>query len=315
MDETPKASIENDTTAAPIEALEDIAPSTAIKEDAPIEESDDVTSSTAIKEPIWLPDQLSEIADDTQGTTMTESDAQDIAEQISVLAVTTGATISDSDHREIADLLGTVPLVDEFASTDTSICEDAIEEWKEVVRSKSSGSSSKTAKGSDSNSTTERVRTRGEVLASSSNSEDILDRQRLIKDQQTKKLEEQRAKQSKKNLQKKTKKESKKMQRLAPGRPNIKKHTPQPKGIFQQACGMMSPAKYAKSDSESDSSSSYKHALLSVPSIESNEDNSTSDSDPGNPTLVTLEPKGKPKEDPNDASEHEQPPDFRQAGS
>ena len=105
------------------------------------------------------------------------------------------------------------------------------------------------------------------------------------------------------------------MKRLALGKPNIKKHTPPAKGLFHAACGILSPAKYTKSDSESDSSSSYKHALLSVPSVESDKDNSTSDSDPGNATLVTLEPKGKPKEDPDDASEHEQPPDFRQAGS
>ena len=183
----PKSSIEDTTTTASLKTPDATAP------------------SAAVKETIWLPDQLSNLANATEGTTLTESDAQEIAEQISVLAITdaTSATISESDRQEIAELLGSLPL-DEIANTDTSICEDSVEEWKQVIRSKSSGSSSKTEKGSDSNSTTERVRTRGEVLASSSNSEDILERQRLIKDQQSKKLEEQRTKQS----QKKAKKES-----------------------------------------------------------------------------------------------------------
>jgi hypothetical protein len=316
--EASKPTIEDDTTVATIKTPEDIAPSTTFKKPAPIVEPDDVISSTAIKEPVWLPDQLSKIADDT---TMMESDTLEIDAQISVLADTTGATISESDRQEIADILTAVPLGNDFAPTDTSICENAIEEWKEVVHSKSSGSSSKTEKGSDSNSTTEhsnstteRVRTRGDVLASSSNSKDVLERQQLIKDQQSKKLEEQRAKQSQKNLQKKAKKESKKMRRLTPGNPNIKKALA-PKGMFHQACGLISPAKYARSDSESDSSSSYKRALLSLPSGESSADNSTSDSAPGDTALVTLETKGKPKEDPDDASEHEHPPDFRQAGS
>ena len=110
------------------------------------------------------------------------------------------------------------------------------------------------------------------------------------------------------------KKASKMMKRGTPGKPNIKKHTPT-KGIFRGACSLLSPAQYTKSDSESDSSGSYKNALLSVPSVASDEANSTSDSDPGITTLVTLEPKGKPKEDPDDASAQEQPPDFRQAGS
>jgi len=105
------------------------------------------------------------------------------------------------------------------------------------------------------------------------------------------------------------KKASKKLERLTPGNPNNKKA----KSVFQGACSLLSPTKYAKSDSESESSGSYKEALLST--VASDENDSTSDLDPDGTTLVALEPKGKPKEDQDDASIEKQPSDFRQAGS
>jgi hypothetical protein len=142
----------------------------------------------------------------------------------------------------------------------------------------------------------------------------VLERQRLLKEQEKKKLEAQRDNKATKELQQAIKKASKKMKGLSPGNSNKKKLTPK-KGMFRGTCSLLSPANYTKSDSESESSSSYRNALLSGNAAALQESSSASDSDPGGTTLVTLEPIAKPKEDPNADSEKKQPPDFRPAGS
>jgi hypothetical protein len=142
----------------------------------------------------------------------------------------------------------------------------------------------------------------------------VLERQQLLKDQQKKKLEAQREKQDKKEAQQAIKKAAKKMKALSPGYSNKKKLTPK-SGLFRGTCSLLSPAHYTRSDSESESSSSYRNALLSGPATELQASSSASDSDPGGTTLVTLEPNAKPKEDPDTDSGKKQPPDFRPAGS
>ena len=214
---------------------------------------------------------------------------------------------SESEIEEVRQVLGGLPPRDDSSpSSGSAVAEAAASEWTTVLKTKSSESSSK--KGSDSSSSIERVRTRGNILNSSSNSAEVLERQRLLREQQAKKLEDQRSAQEKKVAWKAYKKASKK---LAPGSSNFKKHAP-PKGML---CSLLSPTKYAKSDSESESSGSYRDAVLSVAAVASDETDSTSDLDPDGTTLVTLEPKGKPKEDQDDASTEKQPSDFRQAGS